>query len=312
MNKAFLFPGQGSQSIGMGKDFFDNFKIAKDVFNEVDEALKFKLSTVIFEGPIEVLTQTQNTQPALMATSMAILKVIENELGLKCSKIANVLAGHSLGQYTALCAAESMSISQTAIILKARGEYMQNACPEGVGAMAAVIGSDQAKLKEIIKISAQKGICEIANDNSDEQVVISGELSAVNYACDLFKEAGIKAIMLKVSAPFHSSLMHNAALNMKNLLESQNILAPTINVIDNVTVSCVNNPEEIKNCLIKQVDGTVRWRESMKQIADESNYVLEIGSGKVLSSMFKRSYPEARVKNISKVDDLADVLNDLK
>ena len=279
---AFVFPGQGSQKVGMGKDFYDNFAEAKAVFQEVDEAVGKPLSKLIFEGPQEELNLTENTQAAIMATSIAIFRSLKKDISEVCSYVA----GHSLGEYSALCAAGSLSLSDTAKLLKIRGQAMQQAVPVGVGSMAAILGLDFTAVDAI----AQEAGCEAANDNDKGQVVISGTKETVAKAMELAKAKGAKrAIELPVSAPFHSRLMKPAAEKMQEALSAVPITAPKVPLVANVTASKVTDPAEIKKLLVQQVTGRVRWRESVIYLKSQGiENLVEIGFGKVLSGMTKR------------------------
>lgn len=289
MNRAFVFPGQGSQVVGMGKDLYDNFSLAREVFEEVDEALDQQLSKIIFEGPVDLLTMTENTQPALMVTSIAAMRVIEKETGKKIADLCNFVAGHSLGEYSALCAAGSISLGDTAKLLRIRGTAMQSACPAGIGGMAAIIGLPIRELETIVK-GCPAGNVSIANDNSLEQIVISGEMGAIDYVVGLMKDLGKKAIKLNVSAPFHSVLMEPAARRMREALEEVAISKPSVPVIANVLADLISEPIKIRNCLVEQVTGRVRWRETIDFLnAQGINDIIEIGAGKVLGNMAKRS-----------------------
>ena len=286
---AFTFPGQGSQSVGMGKALSEQFPEARAVFEEVDDALGEKLSSVMFEGPEDVLTLTANAQPALMAVSMAVIRVLEkNGLDLK-SKVSFV-AGHSLGEYSALCAAGTFSLADTARLLRIRGNAMQAAVAVGEGAMAAIIGLEEEVVSEICSSVLGEGICEIANDNGGGQLVISGATKAVNAAVKLATEKGAKrAILLSVSAPFHSSLMQPAADAMHDALLDVNKLAPVVPVIPNVSVEPETDPEKIIELLVHQVTGRVRWRETVEWFAAHRvDTLFEIGSGKVLTGLARR------------------------
>ncbi len=301
MNRAFIFPGQGSQLVGMGKVFYENFSVAKEVFDEVDDALSEKLSSLIFEGTDEELTLTSNTQPALMAVSLAILRTIEYLSGKKIIDMSTIVAGHSLGEYSAICAAGGLSIRDCARLLRLRGAFMQNACREGEGAMAAIIGARREDLQFALKEANSYGICELANDNSKDQVVISGNVAAVDFAMSMFGGTGVKAIKLKVSAPFHCSLMKDASERMKEAMSKVKFNRLSIPVIDNVSLELSEDPEFLKERLIEQISGTVRWRETMEIIASSYDSAYEVGSGKVLSSLFKRSYPEFKAQTLNTI-----------
>lgn len=289
MVAAFTFPGQGSQIVGMGKTLSQQFAEARAVFEEVDDALGQKLSTIMFEGPEDTLTLTANAQPALMAVSMAVLRVMEAQ-GLNLKEKVAFVAGHSLGEYSALCAAGTFSLADTARLLRIRGEAMQDAVGVGEGAMAAIIGLDEATVEEICSSVLGEGVCQIANDNGGGQLVISGETNAINAACKIASEKGAKrAIILPVSAPFHSSLMQPAADAMKEALLDVNKNAPVVPLIPNVTVEPESDPQHIIELLVHQVTGRVRWRETIEWFAQNGvDTLFEIGSGKVLSGLARR------------------------
>lgn len=289
MVPAFTFPGQGSQIVGMGKTLSQQFAEARAVFEEVDDALGQKLSTIMFEGPEDTLTLTANAQPALMAVSMAVLRVMEAQ-GLNLKEKVAFVAGHSLGEYSALCAAGTFSLADTARLLRIRGEAMQDAVGVGEGAMAAIIGLDEATVEEICSSVLGEGVCQIANDNGGGQLVISGETNAINAACKIASEKGAKrAIILPVSAPFHSSLMQPAADAMKEALLDVNKNAPLVPLIPNVTVEPESDPQHIIELLVHQVTGRVRWRETIEWFAQNGvDTLFEIGSGKVLTGLARR------------------------
>lgn len=307
MTLALLFPGQGSQAVGMGAQLADAFRSARDVFAEVDEALGQKLSVLMREGPEDQLTLTENAQPALMAVSMAVIRALKVEFGFDVSTAAYV-AGHSLGEYSALAAAEALSLSETARLLKLRGQAMQRAVPVGQGAMASLIGpkTDLALAEAAAAAGAEVGVCVVANDNNAGNIVISGDKAAVDRAIEKAKELGARAIPLNVSAPFHCPLMQPAADEMAQALADAKIVAPVVPVIANVLARPESDPEVIRRLLVEQVTGRVRWRESMEWMAGEGGVTrfVEIGSGKVLTGMAKRIAPDAESLPLNTPEDL--------
>ena len=292
MTTAFVFPGQGSQAVGMGKALAEAFPAARAVFDEVDAALGEKLSALMFDGPEDRLTLTANAQPALMAVSLAAFRVLQAEAGVDLTRDAKFVAGHSLGEYSALAAAGALSIHDTAKLLRLRGETMQKAVAPGVGAMAALLGLDYDTGVAVAQEAAKEtgGICQIANDNGGGQVVASGEKAAVEKAIEIAKTKGARrAMMLAVSAPFHCALMQPAADAMAHALANATIHAPSVPLIANVTASAVTSPDEIRKLLVAQVTGTVRWRESVAAMnAHGVTRFIEVGSGKVLTGLLKR------------------------
>ena len=305
MSRAFVFPGQGAQTIGMGRALAGAYPAAKAVFDEVDAALGQHLSALIWDGAIEELTLTQNAQPALMATSMAALAALEAE-GLGMSHVTFV-AGHSLGEYSALCAAGSIGLADTARLLRIRGEAMQEAVPVGMGAMAALLGLDFAAAAEVAAEAAQGEVCQAANDNDPAQVVVSGHRGAVERALIIAKERGAKrALLLPVSAPFHCSLMQHAASVMAEALAAVDIKAPSVPVVVNVRAEAVTEPDRIRALLVAQVTGSVRWRESVlwMEAAGVTEF-WEIGAGKALSGMIKRTASGAVTRAIGSPEDVA-------
>ena len=306
---SLVFPGQGSQYIGMGKDFSSTFPIANDVYNEVDDVLGFSLSKLIFNGHIEDLTLTKNAQPAIMATSIAILRTMQKE-GFKTNK-TTFFAGHSLGEYTALCASGAISLADTAHILKMRGIFMQEAVSVEEGAMAAILGLNLDKVESLVAEIKGNEICEIANDNEPNQLVLSGHRTAIEKACEKAKSLGAKrAILLPVSAPFHCSLMATAQKNMISLISELKIEKPTTPIISNITSIPTHEIEEIRENLINQITGRVRWRESilfMKKSGVKKVY--EIGPGRVLCNLIRRIENTIEQENISKVEDLVKLEN---
>ena len=307
MVRALVCPGQGAQSIGMGKLLADEYSSAKAIFEEVDEALGENLSSLIWEGEIEELTLTQNAQPALMAMSLAALRGLESE-GFKTENCA-YLAGHSLGEYSALAMSKAISVSDAARLLRARGLAMQDAVPVGVGAMAAILGLNFETVQSLAFEAQSAGICQAANDNDPSQVVISGEKTAVELAIELAKNSGAKrAIMLPVSAPFHCELMAPAAQKMKIELEAIKILPPIVPIVSNVSAQAISDPNEIKKLLVSQVTGSVRWRESIMWMAKNNvDEIWEIGSGKALSGMIRRIDKNINLMAISSPEDVRAV-----
>ncbi|MBM3563912.1 MAG: ACP S-malonyltransferase [Alphaproteobacteria bacterium] len=297
MAKAFIFPGQGSQAVGMGKALHDAFQPSRAIFAEVDDALSQPLSKLMFEGPESELTLTANAQPALMAVSLAAIRALEAECGLDLARDAAFVAGHSLGEYSALAAAGALTVSDTARLLRIRGDAMQKAVPVGEGAMAALLGAelDQARAIAEEAAAAAQGVCQVANDNGGGQVVLSGAKAAVEKAIDIAKDKGIKrAVLLPVSAPFHCALMQPAADAMRAALAGAAIGAPCVPVIANVTAQPTLDPEAIRRLLVEQVTGAVRWRECVAYMADHGvTKFVECGSGKVLAGLLKRIAPQA-------------------
>jgi [acyl-carrier-protein] S-malonyltransferase len=307
MKRAFIFPGQGSQAVGMGKALADAFPQAKAVFDEVDEALSQKLSIIMWEGPAEELTLTANTQPALMAVSLAAIRVLEAEAGLDLGKHAAFVAGHSLGEYSALAAAGSLSIADTARLLRIRGNAMQNAVPVGQGAMAALLGLEYDAALEVAREAAQGEVCDAANDNGGAQVVVSGHKAAVERAVAIAQTKGAKrAVMLAVSAPFHCALMQPAADAMREALGNVTVNAPVVPVVANVEAAPITDPAAIRDALVRQVTGTVRWRESVAYMAAQGvDSFYEVGSGKVLTGLVKRIAAGASASAIGTPEDVA-------
>jgi len=307
MTTAFIFPGQGSQAVGMGKTLAENFAAARAVFDEVDAALGQKLSHLMFEGPADELTLTANAQPALMAVSLAALRVLEMEKGVSLARDAAFVAGHSLGEYSALAAAGALTLTDTARLLRIRGDAMQKAVPVGVGGMAALIGATREQAIEVAAEAAQGEVCELANDNGGGQVVISGHRSAIERAIPIAQAKGIRRAMpLPVSAPFHCSLMKPAAEAMAAALAGASIKAPVVPVVANVLAGPVSDPDEIRKRLVEQVTGSVRWAESMAWLGGQGiSRFVEIGAGKVLSGLVKRIVEGASATSIGTADDIA-------
>ncbi len=313
MSRAFVFPGQGSQEVGMGRELAEAFPAARLVFEEVDDALEQRLSRIMFEGPAEELTLTENTQPALMAVSMALIKVLEEEGSLTVADAAAYVAGHSLGEYSALAAAGSLTLADTARLLKTRGEAMQAAVPVGQGAMAAILGLDLADVEEVAAAAAEDQVCDVANDNSDGQVVVSGHTEAVERAVDIAKEKGARrAVLLTVSAPFHCQLLDPAADIMTYALASADVKPPTPPVVANVTAQPVSEPDDIRSLLIEQVTHRVRWRECVLTMCELGvEELCEIGTGKVLSGLARRINRDLGAQSIATPADVEAFLGSL-
>ena len=310
---ALLFPGQGSQVVGMCSEFYANFQLVKKIFKEADEKLNYPISKLILEGPTEQLQLTKNTQPAILTVSYSIFRVLKDEFGFDL-KLFKYFAGHSLGEYSALVCAESLDFKDALYLLHERGKAMQDAVPVGEGSMIAVLGLDINKVKDFIKDRNNKeGVCEIANDNADGQVIISGDRSSVNSFQILLKEKKIKSIPLKVSAPFHCSLMKPAAQKMKEKIDNTKFNKPLFEIINNVTAKEENNSNNIKTLLIDQIFSTVKWRESIIKMSENgvSNYI-EIGPGKVLSGMVKRTVKDANCFSINSIADIKNFINESK
>ena len=307
MAKAFVFPGQGSQSVGMGQALADAFPAARRVFEEVDEALGEKLSAIIWQGPSETLTLTENAQPALMAVSLAAMRVLESEAGVDLARDARFVAGHSLGEYSALAAAGALSIADTARLLRIRGRAMQQAVPVGAGAMAALLGLDFDQAAAVAAEAAQGQVCQAANDNGGGQVVMSGDKAAVERAVEIAKGKGARrAMLLPVSAPFHCALMQPAADAMSKALAEVSVRRPIVPVVANVLARPISEPADIVEALVAQVTGTVRWRESVAFMAGQGVTVFyEIGAGKVLTGLVKRIAEGARGMAVGSPDDIA-------
>lgn len=313
MSRALVFPGQGSQSVGMGKALADAFAEAREVFEEIDSALSQTLSKTMFEGPEEDLKLTENAQPALMAVSMAVIRVLDKQGGFRLPEAAQFVAGHSLGEYSALCAAGSFTLTDTAKLLKKRGQAMQQAVPVGVGTMAALLGADLQTAQEIAAAAAQDDVCAAANDNAPGQVVISGHIAAVDRAIAIAGERGLRrCIKLPVSAPFHCSLMQPAADVMQRALAEVEIKAPAVPVVANVIAEAVSDPEAIRDLLVKQVTGAVRWRESVLYMKQQGvGQLVECGSGSVLTGMTKRIDKEIAGVSLSNPQDIDAFLKSL-
>jgi [acyl-carrier-protein] S-malonyltransferase len=307
MATAFVFPGQGSQAVGMGKGLAEAFAPARQVFEEVDAALGEKLSETMWNGPAEALTLTENAQPALMAVSLAALRALETEAGFDLARDAAFVAGHSLGEYSALAAARSLTVADAARLLRIRGRAMQKAVPVGVGAMAALIGVELDTAKAIAQEAAAGAVCAAANDNGGGQVVLSGDKSAVERAVEIAKGKGVKrAMMLPVSAPFHCALMQPAAAAMAEALAQVTVKPPRIPLVANVLAAPISDPAKIVHALVEQVTGTVRWRESISFMAKAGvTAFYEVGSGKVLAGLIKRIAETATASSIGTPEDVA-------
>ena len=310
---SLLFPGQGSQVVGMGSDLYNNFSIVKKIFQEADEKLQFSISKIILNGPEDQLQLTENTQPAILIVSYSIFKILEKELNLDIKNF-KFFAGHSLGEYSALVCSNSLNFEDALYLLKERGKAMQEAVPVGMGAMIAILGTNINELEKLIKLRKKNsGVCEIANDNSEGQVIISGDKEDIYSLGVLLKENKIKYIPLKVSAPFHCSLMNEAAEKMKEKINNVKFNNPILKIISNVNAKPENDPDKIKELLIKQIYSTVKWRESLIYMAKEKvkNFI-EIGPGKVLSGMVKRTIKDANSFSINTIADINNLKNELK
>lgn len=306
--RALIFPGQGSQTLGMGRSLAETFPVARSVFEEVDDALGEKLSAVMWEGPADSLNLTANAQPALMAASLAALRVLEAEAGLELKRDVALVAGHSLGEYSALAAAGALSLADTARLLRLRGESMQKAVPVGTGAMAALLKLDSAAVHEIARQAAEGEVCDVANDNGAGQIVVSGHKAAVERAVALAQGKGGRGMMLTVSAPFHCALMAPAAEVMRQALAATRIEAPAVPVVANVEAAPVSDPAAIREALVRQVVGTVRWREGVEAMAARGvDTFVEVGAGKVLTGLVKRIAAGSRAAAFGQPADLDGV-----
>jgi [acyl-carrier-protein] S-malonyltransferase len=310
---AFLFPGQGSQDVGMGRELAQMFPAAREVFEEVDAALSQKLSTIMWEGPKETLTLTENAQPALMAVSMAVMRVLEREKGFSLQDKVKFVAGHSLGEYSALAAAQAFSLADAARLLKLRGRAMQAAVPVGHGAMSALLGVGLEVARKVAQEAAQGDVCQVANDNEPTQVVLSGSKAAIDRVPEIGKAHGVRrAVPLPVSAPFHCALMQPAADAMAAALAKVTVRAPVVPVVANVLAQAISDPEEIKRRLVEQVTGTVRWRECVTYMtANGVTDVYEIGAGKVLAGLAKRIDASLNAASIGTPADIDAALSQL-
>lgn len=313
MTMAFVFPGQGSQAVGMGRDLAEAFPAARHVFEEVDDALDQKLSMVMFEGPEEMLILTENAQPALMAVSMAVMRVLAEEGDITLADKAAFVAGHSLGEYSALAAASAISLGDAARLLKLRGQSMQKAVPVGVGAMAAIIGPELDVVRDIAMEAAAGDVCDVGNDNAPGQVVLSGDKAAVERAVKIAADQGVRrSIMLPVSAPFHCALMKPAADAMEKALADIELQAPVVPVVANVTAEAVRDPALIRELLVRQVTEMVRWRECVLYMKDQGvDTLVELGAGKVLGGLTRRIDREMTGRSVQGPDDIEELLKSL-
>jgi len=308
--KAILFPGQGSQIVGMGSEFYNNFSAVKKLFKEADEKLNFKISKIILEGPENDLKLTQNTQPAILLVSYSIFTVLKNEFNLNLKEV-KYFAGHSLGEYSALLCAEALSFQDSLQLLFERGKSMQEAVAVGKGGMLAILGAEIKEIDNYILQVKSNGVCEIANDNAHGQIIVSGNTESIEELKNILKENKKKCISLPVSAPFHCSLMNSAAIKMKEKIDKVNFEKPKIEIISNVTASPISNSEDIKKFLVKQIYSKVRWRESIIFMGEKKiNDFIEIGPGKVLTSLIKRILPRSNSFSINSINDMKNLNNE--
>ena len=307
--KALIFPGQGSQSVGMGHQLYKNFNLVKKVFQEADEKLNFSISKIILEGPEEDLKLTKNTQPAILTISYSIFKLITEEFQINVKKDFIFFAGHSLGEYSALVASGSLLFSDAILLLHQRGKFMQEAVPNGKGSMLAVMGLTLNEInKFIVELGKDKGVCEVANDNSNSQIILSGDKSAIDEISKILKNNKKKSIYLPVSAPFHCSLMKPAAEKMNSNILETNLNIPNVKIVSNVTAEGTKNPDEIKKLLIEQIYSKVRWRESIEYMINNGvKEFIEIGPGKVLSGLVKRTNDKVLTKSVNTIDEIQNL-----
>ena len=305
-----LFPGQGSQIVGMANDFYNNFKYVKEFFFEADDILNKKLSKIILEGPKEELEQTKNTQPAIFLVSYSIFNVIKNETNFNLDK-AKFFAGHSLGEYSALCCAGSLTFAQTTKLLKYRGSAMQNAVPSGEGGMIAILGVGINEINEILEINRNNFTCYIANDNSVGQIVVSGKMKSIELFCSELKKKNYKFVKLPVSSPFHCPLMNNATNEMRQKIKDTDFKKPKVSIVSNVTANPTNSSDEIKKLLVEQIEKPVRWRETVNNMIKLNvNHFIEIGPGKVLSGLVKRINRNVKLNQVNTFQDIKTLIND--
>ena len=306
--KAILFPGQGSQIVGMGSEFFKNFEIVKKIFDEADNTLNFKISKTILEGPENELKLTANTQPAILTVSYAIFSVLKKEFNYDFST-TKFFAGHSLGEYSALVCADSLVFKDAIFLLHERGKSMQEAVSVGKGGMLAVLGLDLITINNYINEINKKGVCEVANDNAEGQIIVSGDIVSIKLLQDILKKDKKKSILLNVSAPFHCSLMNPAAEAMKDKINSVNFKKPSFDIVCNVTSKPENNPDILKSLLVKQIYSSVRWRESLiYMFSQKINDYVEIGPGKALSGMVKRTLKDIKSFSVNSIDDIKKII----
>ncbi len=311
--QALLFPGQGSQVVGMGSELYKEFDLVKNIFKQADEKLEYSISKIILEGPEDKLQLTENTQPAILTVSYSIFKILKEEFNFELDSV-EFFAGHSLGEYSALVCSESLKFEDALFLLNERGKAMQDAVPVGEGSMIAVLGVSTADISDLLKLNnTNEGICEIANDNAEGQIIISGDKVKVDSFKNILQKKKIKTIPLKVSAPFHCSLMKPAAFKMREKIEKIEFKKPKFKIINNVTAESVLDPKTIKNLLIEQIFSTVKWRESIIKISEEGvEKFIEIGPGKTLSGMVKRTIKNSCSFSINSIDDIKKLKNELK
>jgi len=308
--KAILFPGQGSQIVGMGSEFYNNFPAVKKMFDEADEILKFKISKIILDGPEADLKLTQNTQPSILLVSYSIFTVLKNEFNFSLEKI-KYFAGHSLGEYSSLLCANALSFQDSLQLIFERGKSMQEAVPIGKGGMLAILGSDITEINNYISQVKFKGVCEVANDNAHGQIIVSGNIEAIEELKNILKKNKKKCIPLPVSAPFHCSLMNPAAIKMKEKIDAVNFKSPDFEIVSNVTALPVSSPKDIKNFLVQQICSKVRWRESILFMGKNNiQDFIEIGPGKVLTGLVKRILPASNSFSLNSIDDIKNLKNE--